>query len=243
MATAKKSTTKKKTAPKKEAPVIEEVKEVSVAEEVKEEKVVEKVAPVDSRDAEIEALKEQVKALMEQIANQPKAYAPERREMVTFLWQAPVSDENRVEFGDRGEYGQVTGKTGTFSVPKDELSRVLTANVWLFLKKRWLLVISGLTEEERELYGVNYKNGEVLDRKAFEKMLDLGADIIPIYKNLCNSHKEIVAKRFYEGWASGKKRIDRDVLIELRNLSKGIDADVGAFQRILEEMNAKEEKN
>ena len=239
---AEKKTTTKKKATKKAKPEVEKVIEEPVVETVAEAVVEEKDAPkIDPRDAEIEALKEQIKALMEQM-KAPVSVQPAKREMVTFLWQAPVANDNVIEFGDKGQYGQITGATGTFSVPKDELSRVLSADVWLFLRNRWLIVLDGLTDEERELYGVDYKSGEVLDRNTFSHAVDMGMDIVPLYERLCTPHKEIVAKRFYEAWLEKIKPIDREVIVSLRNMSRGLDAQVGAFQKILEEMNAEDEE-
>lgn len=35
-------------------------------------------------------------------------------EQVHFLWMAPVADDNVVQFGDGGMYGNIVGKTGSF---------------------------------------------------------------------------------------------------------------------------------
>lgn len=51
-------------------------------------------------------------------------------------------------------------------MPKPDLSRILTEMNRRFMAQRWLLVVSGLTDEEREALGVDYKSGEVLDKRA-----------------------------------------------------------------------------
>ena len=178
-------------------------------------------------------MQEQIKALQTQ-APQVITYSPDT-ERVQFQWEAPVSDETQVDFGTNGMYGRIVGKTGSFSVPKDELSRLLTAEVRMYLDKRWLIVVSGLDEQEREALGVDYKEGEVLDRKMFMKMVDMGERILEIYPNLCQEHKNIVGRFFYETWLKDPKRLQRDVVVKLYKVDKNI-----AFQKIIEGMNADE---
>lgn len=156
-------------------------------------------------------------------------------EKVRFLWQAEVADDNLILFGDGGMYGRIVGKTGSFYVPKNDLSRVMDGLNRLFLEKRWLIVLSGLNEEERETYGVNYKEGEILDRKMFDKMVDMGKDILDVYPDLCDGHKEIVAKRYYEAWKNGSKKIERETVVALNRMSPN-----SSFRTILEEMNARD---
>lgn len=164
-------------------------------------------------------------------------------ERVYFLWQAEVADYNLVTFGPGGMYGSITGKTGTFSVPKNELSRILDNRTRGFIQKRWLIVLDGLTDDERESLGVAYKEGEILDRKAFERMVDIPKDAIcEIYSKLCLSHKEMVARRFYEAWTNRNENVTRDKVLALRRMTKDMGLDIQAFQQILKEMNANEEE-
>lgn len=188
--------------------------------------------------SEIELLKEQIELLKAQLEQaktvQPQIVvaAPDNGERVHFLWQAEVADDNIVEFGDGGMYGRIVGKTGSFYVPKNDLSRVLSALNRLFLEKRWLIILSGLTEEEREALGVDYKDGEILDKKAFQKIVELSKDeLLEIYPELCDSHKEMVAKRFYEAYLNGVV-IDRETIVALNNI-----APVEAFKEIITRMN------
>ena len=142
MATTRNNTTKKapaaKTAPKTAAKPAPEKKTAA--------------APVpDEKDSEIEALKKQVedmKALLETAARPQIVQIGGDAEKVSFLWQAEVADDNVVVFGDGGMYGRIVGKTGTFSVPKSDLSRLLDGMNRFFLDKRWLIALDGLTEEE-----------------------------------------------------------------------------------------------
>jgi len=163
-------------------------------------------------------------------------------ERVHFLWQAEVADYNLVTFGPGGMYGSITGKTGTFSVPKNELSRILDNRTRNFLAKRWLIVVDGLTDEEREALGVSYADGEVMDRKVFTRMVDLSKDeICEVYEKLCESHKEMVGRRYYEAWQAMNPAVTREKVIALRDITRDHGLDIKAFQTILQEMNISEE--
>mgnify|MGYP007002656404 FL=1 len=161
-------------------------------------------------------------------------------EMVQFLWQAEVSADNTIAFGEGGIYGQITGKTGSFYVPKRDLSRVLSELNRYFLKKRWLIVVSGLNEEEREALGVNYKEGEILDKKAFAKMVELGDQMLEIYPNLCGGHKKMVAQRYADAYHEGSPYVTRDIVVKLNEMSKTAKNQKGDFIAIIEEMNARD---
>lgn len=204
-------------------------------------------------DPALEALKIQNELLQRQMEELQKQLLALQRpqviqvtadtERVHFLWQADVADYNLVTFGPGGMYGSITGKTGTFSVPKDEMSRILNDRTRRFIQKRWLIVVDGLTDDEREALGVNYKEGEIIDKRVFSKMVDLPKDeICEIYPKLCESHKEMVARRYYEAWQANSDAVTREKVIALRNLTRDAGLDIAAFQQILQEMNAAEEE-
>ncbi len=160
-------------------------------------------------------------------------------EKVQFLWQAEVADDNVMLFGDGGMYGQVVGKSGTFFVPKSELSRVLTDVNRVYLKRRWLIVVSGLTDEEREALGVNYREGELLDKRAFAKLLELGDELLDIYPKLCEGHKKMVAQRYMEAYTNSSPYVTRERVVKLNAMSKA-GGGKGDFTPILEKMNAQD---
>ena len=203
-------------------------------------------------DAALAALREQNELLQKQIemlqmqmttmAQPHVIQVAADTEKVHFLWQAPVADDNVVLFGEGGMYGRITGKTGSFFVPKSELSRILDAMTRLFLQERWLIVVDGLTQDEREALGVDYKDGEVLDRRAFAKMIDLGDEILDIFPRLCDSHKEMVGQRFYEAWQAGNPNVTRERVVELLRMSKAEGKEIRGFSAIIEEMNEKDLK-
>lgn len=203
----------------------------------------------DKRDLEIEELKKQLaeqqkmviemKELMKQAQAAPQIVQvqPQEGERVHFLFQAEVADDNIFSIGENGRYGRITGKTGRFWVPKNEISAVMDSAFRAMLDNRWIIVVSGLTEEERDAFGVNYKEGEILDRKAFTKMVDLGNEILDIYPKLCEGHKEMVAKRFYEAYTAGNPKVTRELVVKLNTISKEYGSEKGDFIGIIELMN------
>ena len=233
-------------------PAIEEVKEEvqAVEEEVKTEKKPrtkkikveadpETAKIEDQKDIKIENLEAQIKQLQEMLAEQATKpqqiyVTQDNSERIWFRWMADVSDDNTIFIGENGQYGRIVGKTGTAYVPKNELSRAMDSQIRYFLEHRWLIVISGLNEEEREALGVNYKPGEILDENVFRKLADLGEELIEIYPELCDSHKEMVASSLHEAYESGKK-IKREVVVELNRIHSD-----PALIDIIEQMNAKD---
>lgn len=158
-------------------------------------------------------------------------------ERVCFLWQAEVANDNVTTFGENGRFGRITGKTGTIYVPKNELSMLLDTRARFYIQKRWLIPVSGLTEEEKESLGMNYADGEILDKGAFAKLVEMGKEILDIFPKLCESHKEIVAKRYFEAWESGNPLVERETVIALNSICKKECPEIGAFAKIIEGMN------
>lgn len=199
--------------------------------------------PKNDRDEEIESLKLLVKQLQDQLKEQKPhvVQVMADTEKVVMRFQAEVADDNVATFGPDGMYGQVTGKTGTVTVPKSEWSRFYNESVRNMIYRRWLIVLSGMDEQERDLYGCNYKPGEILDELAFHKMLDLGRDLIAVFPALCKEHQEMVASRFLTAWMDGDERaMDRDLIVALNELSKGEKHKKGMFAPIIEGLNAKD---
>ena len=239
----------------KKAAATEEKSEVT--EEVKTAKIENKpveMKKADERDIEIEELKKQNEALQKQFeaiqemlkqaqsAPQVVQVAPAEAEKVHFLFEAEVADDNIFSPGENGRYGRIIGKTGSFYVPKNEISAVMDAQFRAMLENRWIIVVSGLTDEEREAFGVDYKEGEYLDKKAFAKMVDLGEEILEIYPKLCKGHQEMVAKRYYEAYTNGNPKVTRELVVELNKLSKKAGSEKGDFIGIIEMMNEADTK-
>ena len=227
------------------------------AEQVTEPIVMKETAPVSApetgkENAEVEMLKAQLAAQSEILKQLQAQLANSRPQVVQVMadtekivlrWQAEVADENILDLGPSGVYGSITGKTGYASIPKSEWSKFLTGTMKRLIRDRMLIVISGMTDEEREMNGCLYREGELLDEKAFAKLLDTGDDLIAVFPKLCHQHKEMVARRFIEGYDQGRAVARRrDLVVALNEISKEDKAfpPRGAFYSIIEKMNAKD---
>ena len=240
MAEEKKVTEKKTVKRKRKAKAVEPVEKAVATQEVTEEKEIkaEKVND-DLSDLKLqnELLRQQLEQLKEQVSKAPQIIqVANDTELIDFLWIAPVADDNEFLIGG-GAYGKITGKVGNFSIPKSNLSQILDSTTRKFIENRWLIVLSGLTDNERVMYGVDYKPGEYMDREVFLRMLDLKDGIVDIYKDLCDASKEIVAKMYFEAWTDPvkKHKVRRETVVALNKLSsqKGLKA-------ILDDMNREE---
>lgn len=236
------TTAKKRTTTKKTATAEKKTQETApIAEEVKTE-TTEKPAERTFTEADVQAMvAEAVAKAMASVQTQQTPQIVQVAadvERVQFLYMAEVADDNVYEIGPQGMYGRIVGKTGGFTVPKTDLSRVMDSMFRMFLEKRWIIAVSGLSDEEREAYGVDYRDGELLDKRAFARMVELGEKMIEIYPQLCKGHREMVAKRYYEAYISGSRHIKRDTVVELNSISRQIDGGEGAFSKIIELMNA-----
>ena len=211
-----------------------------------------KAPDATAQSAEVEALKEQLaetKRMLEMMQAQLAVTRPQvvqvmaDTEKVALRWQAEVADENVLALGPNGTYGTITGKTGYASVPKSEWSKFLDESMKGFIRKRMLIVLSGLDEDERETYGCAYREGELLDEKAFQKLLDMGEEMIAVFPKLCHEHKEMVARRFVSGYAENHPSAhNRKLVVALNELSKQdpMFPKKGAFYSIIEMMNEKD---
>ena len=169
--------------------------------------------------------------------------------MVKLLYQCECSPVNVINFGPNGKFGSITGKTGKLSITKEAfVGEFRDELVQALLASRELIVIDGLTDDEREMYGVNYRKGEYMDEKVFAKMVDMGSAILDIYPDLNQTYKDMVAKRFAEEYEKNPKRIARDLVVKLNEMSKKSTKDLpkgdlrkrGAFVGVIEKMNEAE---
>lgn len=214
------------------------------AKEAKEAEAREQEAKEENKDFEnLKAANEMLqKQLQELMAKMQEMQKPQVIQVaadvakVHLLWQAEVADDNVVAFGEGGRYGIVKGKRGEFYMPKTDFSTIMDERVRFYLDNRWLIVLDGLSEEEREAYGVDYKDGEYLDRKAFTKLIEIGADILDIYPNLCEGNKRMVSQRYADAFNNGQY-IDRAVVEKLNQMSKTPKNPRGDFVQIVEALN------
>lgn len=193
------------------------------------------------------------RAAAEAVANAMKGMQPQvvqvvaDTEKVVLRWCAPVADDNLAVFGPNGMYGTVTGKNGTVMVPKSEWSRFYDETARNLMNRRWLVVLSGMTEEERQLYHCAYRKGEILDEQAFRCVVSMGEKLLDIFDDLCTEHQEMAAKAYYEALERGEvTEKDRSLLKQLNALSRKRYADCpaedprrkGMFAPVIAALNA-----
>ena len=142
---------------------------------------------------------------------------------VRMIFMDDCADDNVLYFGQNGKFGIITGPIGYINVPKDAWFGEFRDNmVQNFLAQRKLVVLDGLSDAERELHGVSYKKGEVLEEVLFRTLLDHVAELPEIFKRLCPAMRQIVASRFQTGYDAGDQRVlkNRDVIVKLNKISK-----------------------
>lgn len=244
------SETKKKKSTKSQLEIIDtlEDEEPVTVEEAEE---VHRTALEKAREEELATLKALVEKLQKQLesTNPQIIQVVNDTEKITMRFQAEVSDDNVAVFGANGMYGQVTGKVGTVIVPKSEWSRFYDETNRRLIDRRWLIVLSGMDDEERKIYNCAYKEGEILDEKAFRGLLSMGHDLLAIFPKLCLEHQEMVGRRFIEAWKENDPAVnDRALIMALNEKSKEKYAEVGdvvgkrkgIFYPIIAGMNAKD---
>lgn len=143
--------------------------------------------------------------------------------MVKMCYMDDCADDNVIFFGVNGKFGSITGPIGYINVTKESWLGEFRDNiVQSLLAKRKLIVLDGLTDEERTMHNVNYAKGEILDENLFRTLLDHIDELPEVYKNLCPSMKQIVATRFQTGYDNNDPRVlrNRDIVVKLNRISK-----------------------
>ena len=234
MAKEKKETTPKKTTAKKTA--------AKKAVEKKEEG-----AATFTQEQVNAIVAEAVKKALESAQAQPSVVrVTADTPVVKIRYQSECSPVNVINFGINGKFGSITGKTGMLTIRKEDFLGEFRDNlVQKLLASRELIVLDGLTDEEREMYGVQYRKGEFMDEKMFAKMVDMGEEILEVYPDLNPTYKLMVAKRFAEEYEKHPKKISRDIVVKLNAMSKKDTKDLpkgdprkqGAFAQVIEAMN------
>lgn len=232
MATSKKTNTAKKTTEKKTAEPRNEQIEIAQASEQK-----------SYSEADVQAMI--AKAVAEAMAAKEKEAPKSANDgMVTLRFFDEVNDSNLIYLGENGKYGQIIGRRWTGQVPKMAfIGDFRTPLIQKLLEERNMIVLDGLTDDERKLYGVNYVEGEFIDEKLYESLLTMPEeDLIEIYRGLCPEWKRLVAVKFAEAYAANKLKVSRDALLALNRESRKYDkGGKGAFRGIIEKMNIAEE--
>lgn len=187
-----------------------------------------------------EALKakeqELVSLAQRQAAAQPVVMQVKQDDMVTLLFLGAIAQGTVVTLGT---LGQINRAGGTIDVPKSAFFQGLTYTVEQMLQNRKLIVVNGLTDEERERFGVKYRDGELLSANNFYRLLDLDvATLKDIYPKLCEEHQRMIATMFITAYEKDDVRVNMEKVKALNKISKKLDKD-GLFTPIVQSLNDK----
>lgn len=165
-------------------------------------------------------------------------YAAPREPMVKILYLDSAIENNEIPIGG----GRViTGSGRVFNVKLTDFEGIfMTPLVSKLLKLRKFIVLDGLTQEQREQYGVNYREGEIVKNEGmFDAFFNMPVQrAAEAFSALCPEHRDMVARRFIDAFEQRDNRITRDRVEALNAISKRDYADGrGAFTHILEEIN------
>ena len=170
--------------------------------------------------------------------------------VVTIIWQAEVNDANELLIGPNGKYGVITGKHAVIPIQhRDFVSDFRTTTMQYYLKTRNLIVVDGLTDDERKVYGLEYRQGEYLEPAVYERLIEMGDKVLEIFPKLHPTWREMVATKFTDAYENKTLKCSREALIEMNKISKQDYANLpkgdmrrkGCFWAIIHAMNADDE--
>lgn len=205
--TAKAKNTEAESVPAEEAVLMEsEISEAAEPAEEVELKAEEKPVKREYTEDEIQAIV--AAAVKNALAEQKKADDPDG--MVTLLFLGGIAPGTTVTLDGMG---RIPRDGNTLTVTKRDFFQNLGAQTDLLLRKRKLIVTDGLTDEERERYGVLYKDNELLSATVYQKLPDYDTERLSgIYEKLCPEHRELVRRVLHTGAMDGDWRVSADKL-------------------------------
>ena len=138
---------------------------------------------------------------------------------VSIIYLDTVMPGNRIEIG-RGRV--ITGSGRRFSVPlsyfEGEFMTPLTSRL---LQRRSFLVLDGLTDDQRELYGCLYRPGEVIfSEGSFGFFLRESEELLPALAALCPEHRDMVLRRVLTAREENNLSLSRGTLVSMNKLSR-----------------------
>lgn len=156
----------------------------------------------------------------------------ETEEPVVLLFLGGIAAGSTVALG---ELGSIYRDGGTLTVAKDVFFSKLNGVAEQLLRARKLIVVSGLNEEERERYGVNYGENELLNEKTYGRLLTYAnGELAGIYSALCPEHKALAAKIFRSGIDAGDGRVTEAKLKLLAKIDRESGIERSPFRAMLD---------
>lgn len=141
---------------------------------------------------------------------------------VTLIFKDVVSDRCVIEFGQNGKYGTITAYGDMIDVPYREFFGEFLADqkVKRMLLNRELVIEDGLSEKDYKKAKCIYTPGEFLTVDDPNELLDYSIkELKNVFEKLAPNQKEIVGTIFATAYNESDKRVTREKLIELNNLS------------------------
>lgn len=223
---------------KKEAPIEVKAKEVMAVNDDGSMEPLKQIAPEIAPEETVTVEPETVIPEPASAPAQTVLYAAPREPMVKILYLDSAIENNEIPIGG----GRVvTGSGRIFNVKLSDFEGIfMTPLVLKLLKKRKFIVLDGLTQEQREQYGVDYREGEIVKNEGmFDAFLNLPtAKAAEMFEQLCQEHRDMVARRFMDAFEKHDNRLTRDRVEALNRISKrDFEDGRGAFTHILEEIN------
>lgn len=182
-----------------------------------------------AEDAAVKAESKAVNMVVEQKAPPIK---------ILYIDSAIPNNEIRI-----GQGRSIFGSGKIFAVQREQFEgEFMTTGIMDLMAQRKLIVLSGLTDEERRLYNCYYSEGEVLTgEKMFDFFFEMDTkEAAEKFEALCPEHRQFVATRFIDAWEKHDNRITRDKVEALNKISKENDPE-GLFTPIVRDLNEKAE--
>lgn len=158
---------------------------------------------------------------------------------VKILYIDSVIANNQVPIGP-GRY--ITGSGRVFSVSLDQFEgEFMTPLTMELIRERKFVILSGLSDEQREQYGCLYTEGEVVKNEGvFDALITESVEkAVRIFGELCQEHRQMAATRFMTAYyEKHDNRLTRDRIEALNKIGKQ-NGEEGLFAPILKEMNDK----
>lgn len=172
-------------------------------------------------------------AMVKVQAGQP-TYIRKDDELVSLLYMGACVEGSTVKLWEPA--GIIQGRGGMLDVPKTEFLQNMNPNVLKRLKDRRLVVINGLSDNERERYGLAYTDGELISRDVYYKLLDYSENkVVEIFKKACYRHKQLIASLYMDAYNARDNRINQPLIQKLNKASKAVEPK-GMFTAILKDM-------
>lgn len=160
----------------------------------------------------------------------------QKAEPIRILYIDSAIPNNEIKIG---QGRSIFGSGKIFAVQRDQFEgEFMTSTIMELMEARKLIVLSGLSDEDRKLYNCYYREGEVLKSEGmFDFFFNMSTEeAAEKFEALCPEHRQFVATRFIDAYERHDNRVTRDKVEALNKISKENDPD-GLFTPIVKDIN------